>query len=243
MIDEAFEQRVRRVWAAHFGCPVDDLARGGTTVVPRERLTRTGALHIVHVGARAFAEIDPRLVDETISLLDRLGHDTRLTARVLGDGWGGDRLALADAGLVFHLHPDDLVRRQPPSGLTLKFLKAEDQPPLDELNEHCAPEEVNDAYVHAGDEIAFACLDGTRAVSAGSGYRRNGFMDMGVITHPGYRGRRLAPAVLAALSEASQERGWIPQYRCDQTNGASRRVAETTGYTLFFTTETVQLKA
>jgi RimJ/RimL family protein N-acetyltransferase len=70
-----------------------------------------------------------------------------------------------------------------------------------------------------------------------SGYRRNGFMDMGSLTHPAYRGRRLAPAALAAASALTFELGLIPQYRCDAHNTASRRVAEVTGYTLYFTNE------
>ena len=79
-------------------------------------------------------------------------------------------------------------------------------------------------------------------VAVGSGYRRNGFMGFRVLTDPQYRGHGLAHHVVCLLSAEAPERGLIPQYHCNRVNQASRRVVETAGLRLYFTTESLKPK-
>jgi len=220
-IDAAFDRTIRRIWAEYFGADVTETERPGTSIIARDRLAGTGAVHIWNIGMRAFAEVDPELAGPLARLIAELGPDALLPARLLGDVWEP-----TGAALIFHLRPDDLIRRTPEPPLTLRRL---------------TPEEADEGYVAADHEVAFACLDGDRAVSVVSGYRRNGFMDMGSLTHPAYRGRRLAPAALAAACDVTFEIGMIPQYRCDALNIASRRVAEVAGFTACFTNEAISV--
>ena len=237
----SFEERIALTWADHFGCARDDLERPGTLVVPREHLARSGAIHIAHIRAHAMAEIDPLLSTEIAHLLASAGEATVLTASELRGAMPPERVFVADAGFIFHLDPEHLVPRTPQAPITLRRMTTGDRPALQGLFRSCAPEEVDDAFVEVDHEIACACFEGARMVAAGSGYRRNGFMDLGVLTHPTYRGRRLAPALVSALSRQSILKDVIPQYRCDQTNAASRRVAEASGFTLFFITEALKI--
>jgi len=187
------------------------------------------------------AEIDPLLSTEIRQLLANSGEATVLTSSVIRGAMPPERVLVADAGFIFHLDPVHLVPRKPEAPITLRPLATGDQRALQALFQSCAPQEVDDAFVEVDHAIACACFEGDRMVAAGSGYRRNGFMDVGVLTHPTYRGRRLAPALVSALSRESILKDVIPQYRCDQTNAASRRVAEASGFTLFFITETLKI--
>ena len=234
--DAAFDRTVRRIWAEYFGADVTATERPGTSIIVRDRLAGMGAVHIWNIGLRAFAEVDPELAGPLARLIAELGPDARLSARGLPDAWGP-----AGAALIFHLRPDDLIRRTPEPPLTLRRLTPEDAGLVQALNDACTPEEADEGYVAADHEVAFACLDGDRAVSVVSGYRRNGFMDMGSLTHPAYRGRRLAPAALAAACDVTFQIGMIPQYRCDALNTASRRVAEVAGFTACFTNEAISV--
>jgi GNAT superfamily N-acetyltransferase len=240
---EVFEGQVARTWSSHFGCAPGTLDRAGTTLVPLERLAGSGAIHLVHLRARAFAEIDPGLEDDLRSLLDRTSRDMALTASMVRESVLAPRLRVQDRGFIFHLDPGRLIVRAPAAPITLRDLSDSDREALQALFDRCRADEVDDAYVDSGHEIACGGFVGERMVACGSGYRRHGFMDLGVLTDPDFRGRRLAPAIVGALSQRCAARGALAMYRCDQTNAASQRVAEEAGFTLCFHTETLGLAA
>jgi len=241
MIDVPFDRSIRRIWADYLGCGPADTGLPGTSIVPRDGLAGTGAVHIWRIGQRAFAESDPVLAGPLTELLAHLEPDVVLTARHMRDAWGSERVGPSGGALAFYLRPENLVRREPMPPITLRRLTPKDAGLVQALNDACTPEEADEGYVAADHEIAFACMDGDRAVSVVSGYRRNGFMDMGSLTHPAYRGKRLAPAALAAACGLTFEIGLIPQYRCDVLNAASRRVAEVTGFKQCFTSEQISV--
>ncbi|MEM7287837.1 MAG: GNAT family N-acetyltransferase [Actinomycetota bacterium] len=56
------------------------------------------------------------------------------------------------------------------------------------------------------------------------------FADIGVMTHPDHRGRRLGHAVVAAVTEAIEEAGRIPMYRCNVDNAASHALSQAVGF-------------
>ena len=239
---ERFEDQVARTWSSHFGCAPEDLDRAGTTLVPLERLAGSGAIHLAHLRARAFAEIDPALQGELRSAGGSGGRrydaDRIDRPRV---GPGQRELEAQDRGFIFHLDPDRLIVHAPAPPITMRALTEADRGALQALFDRCQADEVDDAYVDAGHEIACGCFAGERMVACGSGYRRHGFIDLGVLTDPDYRGRRLAPAIVGALSQRCVDRGTLAMYRCDQTNTASRQVAEQAGFTLCFNTESLRL--
>ncbi len=241
MTSERFDDRLAEIWAAHYGCHSQDFKRPGTVVVPRERLTNSGVIRVVHLWARACAEVDPQLRADLDHLLAQRGKGAILTAELLKACVPAKRLLSADRGFIFHLEPDHLIVRFPEPPMTLRPLTESDQPALLKLMDRCQPGEVEDAYIEIDHEIACGCFEGLQMVAAASGYRRSGFMDLGVLTDPSFRGRRLAPAMVAALSREAVARNFIAMYRCDQANRASRRVAEASGLTQYFETESLTL--
>lgn len=241
MSDGQFNDLVDKAWAGHFGCSPNELWQPGTTLVARERLSGSGAIHLVHLRARVFAEIDPGLCSELTDLLGRIGATTNLSAEAVQQGLPAGRVLASHRGLVFHLNPQRLVVRQPHPPVGMRSLIQADQAALMALCARCEADEVDDAYVEVSHEIVYGCFEGDRLLSAGSGYRRNGFLDIGVITDPACRGRRLAPAIVAAICLESERIALIAQYRCDVGNHASGRVAEHSGFTRLFTTETIDV--
>jgi hypothetical protein len=241
MNGETFEGQVNKIWSTHFGCAPEDLQRAGTTLVSRDKLAGSGAIHIARLRAHAFIEIDPALETELTGLLHRLGHEASLTAANLSESLLAGRVRTADRGFIFHLEADRLLVRTPAPPISIRALTGADQPALQSLFGRCEPGEVDDAYVDVGHEVACGCFVGERMVACGSGYRRHGFMDLGVLTDPAFRGRRLAPAIVSDLARRAIDLAAVSMYRCDQTNTASRRVAEMAGFTRCFITETLTL--
>ena len=241
MSAETFNQRIESLWAQHFGCPVEEFQREGTTLLPRERLQGQSMIHVVYIHRHALAEIDPGLQTRLSEALAGVGENAVLSSELLGRLWGGGRIAEVDAGLVFHLRPGKLVRPDLDLQYTLRRLTPEDAAGLEALRKRCTEAELEDAFVELNHEIGWGCFKGSQMAAVGSGYRRNGFMDFGVLTGPKFRGQGLARHVVVGLSDDTLALDLIPQYRCNRVNQPSRRVAEAAGFTLFFTTESVKL--
>jgi RimJ/RimL family protein N-acetyltransferase len=237
-----FTHQVDTLWAAHFGCDPASFDREGTSLLPRDHLRGEGLIHIVYIRKHALAEFDPVLEAELRGALAASAPGTVLSSELLQRVWGVERIAEVEAGLIFHLRPGDLVRPELDWQFTLNRLTSDDESALNALRQRCTEYEIEDAYVEIGHEIAWGCFKALQLAAVGSGYRRNGFMDFGVLTDPDFRGQGLARHVVRALADDTLERRLIPQYRCNRVNKSSRRVAEAAGFTLYFTTESVKLK-
>jgi GNAT superfamily N-acetyltransferase len=236
-----FNRQVDSLWAAHFACDPGAFDREGTTLVPRDHLRGENLIHIVYIRKHALAEFDPALEADLRAVIDGLGPGAVLSSELLRRLWGQARLIEIESGLIFHLRPGNLVRPELDWQFTMQRLTSDDEPGLNALRQRCTEYEIEDAYVEIGHEIAWGCFKALQLTAVGSGYRRNGFMDFGVLTDPDFRGQGLARHVVCALTDDTDARGLIPQYRCNRVNKASRRVAEAAGFTLYFTTESVKL--
>lgn len=236
-----FNRQVDSLWAAHFACEPAAFDSAGTTLLPRDHLRGECLVHVVYIRKHALAEIDPALEGDLRGVMANLPPGTVLSSELLRRALGAARLADVESGLIFHLRPGDLVRPELDWQFTLHRLTSDDEPALNALRQRCTEDEIEDAYVEIGHEIAWGCFKALQLTAVGSGYRRNGFMDYGVLTDPDFRGQGLARHVVCALTDDTYERGLLPQYRCNRVNKASRRVAEAAGFTLYFTTESVKL--
>lgn len=237
-----FNKQVEALWAAYYQCDPRDFGREGTTFLEVERFRGKKLTHTVYIRKRALAEIDPDLRAEVQDVLAVAGPGSVLTSELLLAAWGAQRKLDIQAGLVFHLRPGKLLRPELAAPYVLRRLTGEDKAALYAMKQRCTEEEVDDGYVEADHEIAWGVFRETRLVAVGSGYRRNNFMDFGVLTDPEFRGQGLARHVVCSLSDDTAALGLLPQYRCNRVNTASRRVAEGAGFTLYYTTEGVRLE-
>lgn len=97
-------------------------------------------------------------------------------------------------------------------------------------------DDLEEAYVEADHWLAMAHLGEDGAITAAaSAYPWDGTLlaDVGVITAPGARGKGLATAVVRAISRLIIDKGYEPQYRCQDINTGSKATAAKSGYELF----------
>ena len=205
-----FNRQVDALWAAHFGCEPAAFDREGTSLVPRDHLRGENLVHIVYIRKRALAECDPALEADLRTVLADLNAGAVLSSELLRRAWGEARIAEVEAGLIFHLRPGDLVRPELDWQFTLHRLTSDDESALNALRQRCTEYEIEDAYVEIGHEIAWGCFKALQLAAVGSAYRRNGFMDYGVLTDPDFRGQGLARHVVCALTDETHERGPHP---------------------------------
>jgi GNAT superfamily N-acetyltransferase len=234
----AFFQQIYRNWADYFGCGTALFEQRGTTLCPIEEYAGRQGIHVWFIGEHAFVRMDARHQPQLAALVARL-EDERITTAQIAGAWGTEETT---KGLVYYLYPDDLKPHEVSDPYSLHQLALADGVHMRRLFAVCAPGEVDDAYVDVEHEIAFGCSHGDRLVSAGSGYRRSGFLDLGVLTDTRHRNRGLGKAVVSRMCQWAFERVAIPQYRTNADNEASRRVAEGLGFARFFEQDSVWLE-
>lgn len=222
-------------WAQRLGLPRAALHAGGIY----------GAAVSGHVGLMAVTGADQPLGYGPAWALPALRRVmTGLPAGPLpagGDLLPGGPLAIAAARVIAALsaRPSDVIgpawygyvtagALTPGRSPAVRPLSPADLPLLRRLHEQTPPGERDESgttglpafgYLEGNDLLAVACL-GTW----------HGMPTLGVLTHPGHRGRGLARAVVAAAAQAGLEHRDVVQYRAWRANAASIAVARRAGF-------------
>ncbi|MDQ4077864.1 MAG: GNAT family N-acetyltransferase [Chloroflexota bacterium] len=213
----------------------------GTRLLPEARFAGSNLIAIWYIGHCSLVQLDPAYIDPVKEVLRAAGQSAALSGDLLQAAWGAERIQARDWGLAHYLYPADLPDVSPARAFTLRQLTVDDAAAMGALHEANTPEDVDEGYVEVTHPIAFGCFAGDQLVAAASGYERTGFLDVGVLTHPAFRGQGLGTAVVGALCHWSIAQDLIAQYRCDAKNLASQRVAQALNFTLYFRQESVSL--
>lgn len=126
----------------------------------------------------------------------------------------------------------------------IRALSAADSALLHDLKSACTESELEMSSVSLEDAMVFGCLHEGRLVGAASMLDwGGGIYDVGVLTHPAYRGQHIGAALVTALSNAAMAQGYVVQYRADERNIGSWRLAEKCGFRRFSVMEEYTLHA
>jgi len=136
--------------------------------------------------------------------------------RVVGPAWQG------------HLDADGFAPVDPRG---TRPLAAADREDLDVLAAACDTREWEASAVNLDQAPVFGCVAGDRLVAAGTLTPwRDRFWHVGIITHPGYRGRGYGRAVVSAMTRYGLDHGWLLHYQTLLANVPSVAVARSLGY-------------
>jgi GNAT superfamily N-acetyltransferase len=227
-------------WTAQLGCSDLQLARPGTSVV------RNGPGLAGYRGVTVFSRPPACVVavpdDWYEPVASRVGHrppaeifDVSLlrqrfgaaVVRVIGPAW----LGYADASDF-----------RPAPTMGTRLLTDRDLPELRRLAAACGPT----AWEHSGIDPAraplFGCHAGATLAAAGMlepwGDR---LRHLGIVTHPGHRGRGYGKAVVSAMTAHALAAGGVAQYRTLAANLPSLGIARALGFRHFAHTLAVRL--
>lgn len=240
MTTTASLQVVVAFWAAQLGCSEDQLAQPGTSVVRAgpELAGYRGATIVFRPPACVLAVP----ADWYAPVASRIGQRPPAEAfdatllrqvfgaavdQVIGPAW----LGYADASDV-----------RPAPTLGTRLLTDQDLPELQRLAAACGPT----AWEHSGIDPArppvFGCFDGEVLAAAGMLERwGDRLLQVGIVTHPGYRGRGYGKAVVSAMTAYGLATGGVLQYRTLQANLPSVGIARALGFRRFALTLAVRL--
>lgn len=236
-----FEEIIFNNWANHFGCSTSTLKHSGTTLLSDKKYAKQRVIILWHIGRHTFALFDPSYTELLKDILVRLPVDTSLSGDNIQQVLGVSSIESHDIGLLHYLSPSDRLDVPTPPSFTVRELGLTDPEYISALHSHCTPEEVDEGYVEIDHEIVFGCFHEHELVSASSGYRMAGFMDIGVLTHPKFRNLGLGRVVVGALCTWAIAHNIIAQYRCDVQNTGSLNLARSLKFRHYFRSESIVL--
>lgn len=115
-----------------------------------------------------------------------------------------------------------------------RSLTRRDTAAFDRLREACTSHERALAQITLDDPLVVGCFDGATLIGVASTLDISpDIADIGVLTHPEFRGRGIAVGLAVQLRNAVVKRGRIAQYTTMLSNHASVRTAEKAGFAVF----------
>ncbi len=232
--------RIDAYWASYFGCRPEELLSPGTRVLPHAALMgypgvlafRRGAACVVSVPEalpkRAVEEIRRRSPDEIFApdFLAGVFRDDLDT--VTGPAW----LGVADR-TGFRPAPHPSVELIDPGRHT---------PALRRLAEACGELAWRQSKVVLDRAPLFGFFSGEEVMAA-SAYQMLGEVlgYIGVVSHPGHRGKGYGRAVVTASMEHALGKGLIAQWRTLRSNAPAIALAAKMGFQEYATTLDVRL--
>lgn len=226
---EAFEQMIVEDWTAYFACSPDEFGKSGSSFIQRKNYAANRVI-IAHVGSRTFVQYHPGLEDQILAFARQCPSDLAMTADHFVSYFENTRVQIESLDELFYLYPPDLKPFTPHERFTVRKLSAEDEATLDELNNACTEEEVDNSFVAVDELGAWGCFADGKLAAAAAFSDWGLYGDFGVITHPQFRKQGLAKAVVAAACKEAIGMGKIPIYRCHITLFASINTAKALGF-------------
>jgi RimJ/RimL family protein N-acetyltransferase len=236
-----FNEMIYTTWATYFEGKVEDFSQPGVGFYPRERYADLPGVFIWYIGQQVLIEVNPAYQAEVEAVLGGFAGDEPLSSQTFAKAWGEERIKEVDTGRLYYLYPPDLVRLKPPPSFTSRQLTLADESLLANLLATSTPEEIDEADVAVDQDMAFGCFKDGELVAAASIYPWRGFVDIGVLTHPAYRGKGLGKTVVSLLCQHVNLEDEIYQYRYNINNTGSKGIAKGVGFTPYFTQVSVWL--
>ncbi len=216
LLDRGLELRVLAFWGAELGVDPAVLDADGLVVVRDPRDFAAARRALIRTARGAFVLAAPDEAEAARAGPEAFALDAERRAR--------------GVGLLHYL--DGPV--PPPGDRRVRLLGAGDRPLLEELQRAAGAEETEEAEVDVEHPLAVGIVDGGRLLAVASLLEEGGdTVDVGVLVHPGARGRGLGAAAVADASARAHERGRLVQYRCNLGNEASARLARACGFALW----------
>lgn len=136
---------------------------------------------------------------------------------------------------IFYLHHEIAENDTASSNFETRLLVKEDKNLFEQFESETSEVDLDNAYVELDHTIVVGSFQNGKLVGVASAYEwqeESIQYDIGVVTNSKYQGKGIGYDLVKTLSNEILRRGYIPQYRCQQDNTASLKLAEKLGFEL-----------
>lgn len=217
-------------WTKIFNITEVDLNTPGTIVQEKDNLKGKKAVTIWNCGKKTVVRIDPDLNEIIQEFVNKSSIDFALTGEYFADYFKHDKFGCESINHIMYLYPDDFQPHHLNNDFAVRRLTIADKHAFDEMSSHCSGEDLNRGYIELEHEIVIGVFKDNLLVSLASVLDWDAFYDVGVLTHPDYRGGGLGRAAVSSLVEEILKTDKIPLYRCQINLFGSKGVALSLGF-------------
>ena len=230
-------QQIYRHLAVHFKLPMEKAEQVGTTIIPDEDRTTSGTQIVWTFDKHVMIRCHQSYVHQFENLV-KDGH--ALSIAEIADSLS---VTVMEQGNFYSITSEDFVAHESPY-LVRELTKA-DQEAFDRFQAQCSEQDRQYGEVSLEDEAIYAVFDSKRIIASASTYEWYGFVDVGVLTDPAYRGQGLGKAVVAAIVKHYLENTMEQRlllYRHETSNIGSQKIADAVGWQRFATLDSLRFK-
>lgn len=238
-----FNTKIRQVWAGHFQRSVDDLNRDGTNIILNEDQKDSNRIDIWIIEQHSFLRIDPNLQERVEQFVSDRANTTAIQVADFVSAWGDTEALHQNTTDICYLYPDWFTPVAVQPSFSCRQMQMVDKPYLDKLHSICTKDDLEESDIEIDNDMVFGCFQEQTLVSVASMYKVwGGFADIGVLTHPEYRGQGLGKVAVSALTKRLLEDDQIALYRYGIDNLGSGAIARALGFRKYYEQQSVKIK-
>lgn len=228
-------------WAESFGCGVAQLHGPGITLLANaaDFADYSGAYLLRWADGSAVLTVPAALFAHTDAGITGQGIE-RVFDRAFLAALFGDRVERIIGPAVRHYA--DATDFRPVDARGARLLGPGDDATLRRLETACGAEDWDESGLGAEGQPHFGCFVGEELAAAGMLFANGPLRNIGILTHPAYRGQGYGRAVVAGMTEYTLAEGAIPHYQALATNTASLALARSLGFVRYATSLAVRLR-
>ncbi|MCK4260448.1 MAG: GNAT family N-acetyltransferase [Halanaerobiales bacterium] len=241
-MDKKFEHEIKEYWANRYNCNPEDIAQGRTIVNSIDHLEGSKKVYISYLDDCSLVAVDPLYLNKVKSLIEESSISRAILVGDLKEFFGKDNVFIFTPGYVTYLIPENFSLGTLDKKFNIRQLDKKDNQYLEILNGACTKRELEYAFVEIDHPVIFGCFYEDQLVAVASFiFWGDHIVDIGVLTHPEYRGKGLGKTVVGALCKWGIDNDKILQYRFEITNIGSGKIAESLGFTKYIKEEEVEI--
>ncbi|MCA1054271.1 GNAT family N-acetyltransferase [Rossellomorea aquimaris] len=230
MTQKDLKYRVYANWAKFFGCDISELLT--PTVCVREHsesLNGYNGIYCFNNGTSCIISAPGQFVTKVERAVSSLGPDQAFDAELLGHAIGDQHKKIIGPAFQGYTDRDRFLQASSSSVVDLKT--DQHKTLLEQLRESCTEIEWQHSSIDEEKSPILLRVLNDKAVAAGSWREgESGILSIGIISHPAYRGKGHAKAVVNALTNRGITSGATMHYQTLESNSSSVAVAQSLGY-------------
>ncbi|WP_226673486.1 GNAT family N-acetyltransferase [Rossellomorea aquimaris] len=241
MPQKNMNDRVYAHWANLLGCDYSQLIAPTVSVVKHsEGLNGYNGIYFFNNRTSCIISAPPKYISELDKAVGGLEPDQAFNGDLLGHSIGDGHIKIIGPAFQGYVDSDSFLQASSPSVVVLET--EHHKALLKELRESCTEIEWQHSSIdEERSPILLRILNG-KAVAAGSWRKgESGFLSIGIISHPSYRGQGHAKTVVNALTKQGLTTGATMHYQTLESNTSSVAIAQSLGYVRLGRTMAIRL--
>lgn len=241
MVQKDMIDRVYAHWTEFLGCDYSDLIVPNVKVLQHSKsLDGYNGIYTFSNGISCIISAPLKYVPVLGKAVRNLGPAVVFDAEWLSQSLDGKHANIIGPAFQGYIEDDSLL--QTSSSSVIEYKSEHHRTLLEELRDSCSEIEWQHSSIdEEKSPILLQILHG-KVVAAGSWIKgESGFLSVGIITHPAYRGKGHAKTIVNALTQRGLTSGATMHYQTLESNTPSVSIAQSLGYKCFGRTIAIRL--